>query len=229
MAVNAASEGGIEIATVSGSTIGTYGTIASAAMTSVSLLPTSTDNTTRWVHASAAITTDKTAIADTYAELSTSVTDDVGSAGDKDYYVVKTFNIRSTSDALTASALKIDEVKVTNSVTQDLSKALRIAVVVGDTSPIFYAPAGGDASTQVWASNATVDGVVTPSYGSAITNNDGNTQIASNYTSTIDYANGVKAKIYIYFEGEDTELKSENIEQTLETLNVSVKFSATVA
>lgn len=59
MAVNAASEGGIEIATVSGSTIGTYGTIASAAMTSVSLLPTSTDNTTRWVHASAAITTDK--------------------------------------------------------------------------------------------------------------------------------------------------------------------------
>lgn len=113
--------------------------------------------------------------------------------------------------------------------TQDLSKALRIAVVVGNTNPIFYAPAGGDTTTQVWASNTDVDGVVTPYYGSAIINNDGNSQIASNYTSTIDYENGVNAKIYIYFEGEDTELKSENIEQTLETLNVSVKFSATVA
>ena len=229
MAVNAQSEGGIEIATVSGSITGTYGTVASAEMTSVSLLPTSTDNTTRWVHASAAITTNKAAIADTYAELTTTVNNDIGSVGDKNYYVVKTFNIRSTSNVLTASALKIDEVKVTNNNPQNLSKALRIAVVVGNTNPIFYAPAGGDSTTQVWASNSTVDGVTTPTYNTAITNNDGNSQLASNYTSTIDYENGVNAKIYIYFEGEDTELKSENIQQTLETLNVSVKFSATVA
>lgn len=231
MAVNAATEGGIEIAAVTNGAAGDYATIASASMQSISLLPTSTNDTARWVSAVAKVSTDKTAVADTYKVISPILSNDVGSITEsevtKNYYVVKTFNIRPTAESLVAKDLKIDEVKVTNSTIQNLSKALRVAVVIGETDPIFYAPAGGDDEISVWEKNNTGEnGAVTPVYFTTpVTNHDGKTAVNSTLTDAIPYE-GVNVKIFLYFEGEDTNLKSENIEKTMETLNITVTFSA---
>lgn len=226
MTVQAQSEGGIEIQVKDGST---WSTTATATASGV-LRPTSTKDTTAWYHASADASTAKTAKNDTYEALSLNATTGkntaTGRTGEQ-YFLLQEYTIRSSAQNSTASDLVIDSVSVTNTAEQpttaDLDKAIRVLVYVNNKAYIF-APFGGDQNYNIW------DGTSNNGPSVSVTANDGVTAVPTDL-STIDYT-GTNVKIYVYFEGEDTELKSANLPSsgvTIDTLSVTVNFSATVS
>lgn len=222
MKVQIQSEQGIEIAFVNddGDT-GDYSTTASAGMTTTpaNLMATSTADTLTWyhTHASSAASYAKDPNAE-YAELGIKEKNGVGTATLTDpdeegaFYLVKKFNIRSASVDGVASKLHIDNVTVSGG-TAALDQSIRVAIKVGETDAQLFNPLGGTGSI-------TVNGTTSLTYETS-------TDVDSAYDGTID-RNGVDVLIYVYFEGEDENLKSANLTTELNQLDVSVQFTATV-
>lgn len=245
MQVQAAAEGGIEIAyTTSAETTGSYATSATAGATSASALaPTSTLDTTAWYHASASLASASAADPATYATLSITENAITGQSFGKlggvtvgtdttNYYMVQTFNIRSTSATSLGKGLTVDSVSVAgNSAT--MSQALRVAVVLGSKA-LIYDPVANDTTPYAVYSgyNATATPPAAIKAGDVtITDKDTATLLAAAATTEIPAkgasANGgVDVKVYVWFEGEDSMLYSENF--STEGLTVTVNFSATV-
>jgi hypothetical protein len=135
------------------------------------------------------------------------------------YYVKYTYYLKSSSDALTPSlaangeSLQIKEVTVTgNSGSAALDKSIRVAVVINNKAYIF-APLNDAAGTYYVGTGHTV---TTPLTGNGITNV---TSIPSVTTS------GTPFYVYLYFEGEDANCKTNNITSTLDDLTVSFKLA----
>lgn len=166
-------------------------------------------------------------------------------ADGEQYYLVKNFTIRSTSTSVLAKGLKVDKVTVTGT-SYDMNNALRVAVVV-DSKTLFYAPVGTAGVTDVDTttegtqyavySGYTGDGtdsspfVATTAGNITLTDANTSTLIGATDDTTIpakgDSTNGgVDVSVYIYFEGEDTRLFSQNF--NTDTLVVTVDFSASV-
>lgn len=136
------------------------------------------------------------------------------------YYVKYTYYLKSSGDEITCSTaaksktLNIKDVTVTGSSTSaDLDKALRVAIVVNGKA-YFYAPlydavqtcyvaAGNDAHTTL---NKSVSQPTAMESIPAVTED------------------GEEVNVYLYFEGEDTNLKTDNVTETLDNLVVSFKF-----
>lgn len=247
MIVQAATEGGIEIAyTDSVATTGSYATSAATGATSATALaPISTANAKTWSHASAMRAGASAAKVDTYETLTlTEKTTDqafskTGSVTDQgvttNYYLVSNFNIRSTSATALAKGLTVDNVSVAgNSTGKKMDEALRVAIVLGEKT-LIYDPVANDVTGYKIYTGHTGSGDSATATGETnvtITEKDTATLLATTADTTIpakgESANGgVDVKIYVYFEGEDAELYSDNF--VTEALTVTVNFSATVA
>lgn len=249
MQVQAATEGGIEIAyTTSRQLTGTYATSATAgAAAASSLAPTSTLDTTAWYHASAALATASTARPESYETLSITESPITGQAFGKlggvtsddvttNYYMVQTFNIRSTSATSPAKGLSVDSVTVAGN-SADMSQALRVAVVLEGGNTLIYDPVANDLTSYAVYKSFTGDGSIGDPYTATkagdVTCTDATVKTLLASTSTIvippkgDSANGgVDVKVYIWFEGEDAQLYSDHF--ATEGLTITVNFSATL-
>ena len=250
MVVQAETEGGIEIAYgKSTDASGTWGTSATAGMTvATKLLPTSTANATAWYHASAEKGSESTAKVDTYETLTLSAGDtskkiaaDSSVAQDatqyydtngNQYYLVKNFVVRSTSSSKLAKGLKVDSVTVAGN-SENMSQALRVAVKLG-SKVLFYDPVANDTNAYTVYSGFTGSGTsATATSAGTVTCTDkatstllaaaDTTEIPAKTTST---NGGVDVEVYVYFEGEDAQLYSENFKT--EGLTVTINFSATI-
>lgn len=238
MEVQAQAEGGIEIAyTKSTETTATYQTSATAGVTTAAALaPTSTLDTSAWYHASAQTAGASKAKDDTRKTLNLTETamsapsnhGSLGGDGTVSYYMVQNFNIRSTTPSALAKGLTVDSVSVAGN-TADMSKALRVAIKLG-TKVLIYNPISDTASTyDVYSGYA--GGTATKAGTVNCIGKDTATLLADATTTEIPAKGttnngGVDVQVYVYFEGEDTNLFTDAFKA--EGLKVTVNFSATV-
>ncbi|MBO7519656.1 MAG: hypothetical protein J6T73_02660, partial [Clostridia bacterium] len=137
------------------------------------------------------------------------------------YYVRYTYYIKSSADQITplsladgAQNLRIKAVTAepaTNN-SADIDAALRVAVVLGGKAYIFAPVTGADTSYYVNA-GATAT--------TALTAGDQATALTSIPAKTSD---GTAVYVYIYFEGEDNHLKTDNVVNSLDNIDVTVQF-----
>ncbi|MBR1852288.1 MAG: hypothetical protein IJ794_03795 [Lachnospiraceae bacterium] len=229
MKVQAVAESGIEITHASS---GTWGSVATSEAATGLLYPTSTNNVVDWYHAKANASTAKDAIINTYENLTLDETAGTD-AGGKRYFLLDQFTIRSADVNGTATALTIDSVvaSTTGGNSALLNKSLRVAIVItGDVTDTaqnvhIYAPNGGDTSYTIWDGD---DAESTPAHGPSVDVTANNGTVPESTAVSVSHS-GVVVKIYAWYEGEDAELKSVNIPaSTIDTMNLTVKFSATV-
>lgn len=135
------------------------------------------------------------------------------------YYVKYTYYLKSSADAiapvLTAGgeSLQIKDVTVEgNTGSADLDKSIRVAVVVNNKAYIF-APLNSSAGTYYVGTGHTATAPLT---------GNGITDLASIPSVTTD---GTPVYVYLYFEGEDENCKTDNVTSTLDNLTVSFKFA----
>lgn len=237
MQVQATAEGGIEIAYATSVGSGaSYSTSATAGMdAATTLLPTSTIGTAQngkitsnWYHASAAVAGASAAKSGSYTTLSL---DEQGKSGEDNYYLVKSFNIRSVSANEKATNLKVSQVTVTGAA-QALSKSLRVAVVCGDKT-VIYAPYSYTENVSYKVATAVdSNGVATMPGTDNVTalfaTNKSNVIANEVATKGTDNNGGTDVNVYIYFEGEDSNHFSNNIATTLDTISLTVDFEATI-
>ncbi len=237
MQVQATAEGGIEIAYVDNGTPGNYATTANAGMSSAqTLYPTSTVATatagsisSNWYHASAAVASAFGAKDGTYETLTLSAGKD--ETTNKNYYVEKTFNIRSVSATKLAKDLKVSGITVTGASDQ-LDNSLRVAAVSG-TSVALYAPCytvseGGETRVSYKVATAVVSGTATMPDSANVTALFKNQTSDNIVTGNIAASTGSDVKVYIWYEGEDSSHFSNNLDSSIDTISLSVEFEATI-
>ena len=134
------------------------------------------------------------------------------------YYVKYTYYIKSSSDAITcgltagAQNLNIEAPTVTgNTNSALLDQSLRVAVVVAGKAYIF-APLNSISTTYYVGTNHVPTTTLTGDQATSLTSSPATTQ------------DGVAVHVYIYFEGEDANCKTQNITSTLDDLTVEVGF-----
>lgn len=139
------------------------------------------------------------------------------------YYVKYTYWLKSSGDAITlsptgaAKTLNIQELSVTgNSGSEDLDKALRVAIVVNGKAYI-YAP--------LYADNALPTYYVAASDDETTPLAKGTSQPTAMETLPAVTEDGTPVYVYLYFEGEDVNLKTDNVTETLDNLTVTFKFA----
>ena len=147
---------------------------------------------------------------------------DTGSSGysnGEGYYAKYTYYLKSSSDAITTSLasggknLNVSaEVTANDGNTLNLDAALRVAVVINNKAYIF-APVSGATTTYYVNAAATA----TTAYTTA--------QATGVLTIPATTDDGMEVNVYVYFEGEDTGLKTDNVVDVLDNITVSVNFS----
>ncbi len=143
------------------------------------------------------------------------------------YYVKYTYYLKSSADAITTSldsgtgkqSLQIKGVSVTNNnnvgvsgTIEDLDAALRVAIVIGGKAYI-YAPVTGATGTYFVNASSTATTVLT-----------GN-QATAPITIPAVTSDGYEFNVYLYFEGEDAKLKTDNVTTSLDNVIVSFKLA----
>ena len=244
MKVQAQTEGGIEIAyTKTTETTGNYSTTATTGGTpTISLAPTSTFNTSDWYHAGAAAASASAAEAKTYETLNLTeraipgqgfgYTGGITSGTTTtNYYMHQTFNIRSTSAQSLATGLTVKSVSVTGAnASNTMSEALRVAVKLG-TKVLIYDPVGNDTKQYSVYSGYTQSGATKAGDVTCI-DKDTSTLLVQTDDISIPAKSpssngGVDVDVYIWFEGEDGKLYSDNFSN--DELTISIQFSATTS
>lgn len=238
MYVQAQAEGGLAIRWA-GKTSALWGTTASAEMKNetgkkATLLPASTYNLEDWTYAKASAPYVKTANPDTWDDITEDVMGtDKTYQKDNGYVLMQEFEIRSTSTQKPAKGLFVSNVTVTGDNTIDMNKSIRVGVryVPDGDNPVpvclIYKPVGtpdkdGYTFTSGKEGHATHAIPTLTSYG---TKGDTNSQILADSSSIPDKDHDpVKVQIFIWYEGEDGALYSDNYANNV--LNVSVDFSS---
>ena len=207
MTVTAQAESGIVI---SNSEKVSYGTTAATAQaTDKKLIPVSTADGSNWYHATSSWFDNADA---------SQASSKYNSAGtDENDYVKNTFYIKSASDTEYAANLEITKVEAVSGGTQELSKALRVGVMI-DSEFYIYAPVTG--YTATYTVGGTGGTSVSPKASTTATVNSNVTSFPANNEE------GLKVEIYMWYEGEDAACKSSNIVSSLEANNVTVTFTA---
>lgn len=228
MNVTAQSEGGLAIS-FGGQA---WGTSASAGMEPAkALYPASTKDLADWYHATAADMNASAALEGTRTKITNTVFGGPASAfSPNNYVVMKPFLIKSTAKGKESKGLYVDAITVPANLT--MSTALRVGVR--------YKPASGDAVTKIYgpvvldggqiaANKATDNYMVYNENGGELTavtldatGQAGSTLIGN--TIPISAETPIEVQIFIWFEGEDLNLKSSNF--NTEDLAVTVKFSS---
>ena len=237
MKVTAQSEGGLAIS-YGGEA---WGTSATAGMDEAQrLYPASTSNLSNWSHATAANAGNFAAETSTREDITASIEDSTGFKNKNGYVVMKEFLIRSTAkeDANLSKGLYVEAVNVTvnnAAATMTMSTALRVGVRYVDAQnssnnhayiygPVTVASGNDDANNAT--DNYTVYTSATDSNGTKVKLSTVGEENSPILPETViipqDQSKAYKVQIYIWFEGEDHNLYSDNF--NVEDLNVSVKF-----
>ena len=242
MSVQAQAEGNLVIRYK----LDTWSTVATAEpSTTVSLLPASTDNLSNWVYSKATLASAHDSDG-TYTNLVTKgkvdpTADNNTEATKSDYVMIRKFQVRSAtaSEVDASKGLFVNKITVTipsEQVEKDLSTALRVGVRCGDTSLIF-GPVGtpqygkltnGENSARgvhVYE-NSSASSVTGKEVTLALTGYSGTTPNNTLYRGTIpiEVNKAVDVFIYVWYEGEDTRLFSDNY--IAQNLSVSVELSS---
>lgn len=226
MQVQARGEYGIVVANAAD---GTYDASATSVKTTAAeIYPGSTSDLTNWFHSSSTKSDEaNTQRAYTAGTAWTANTD----ATTRGNYVVHDFYLKSTKtdSALTFTKLVIKDLAVTGGVgdpaSQDLSKALRVGVLIdGDTTPYIFSVNGGNASYSVTTATGAY-AAANMTTVNAITADNADTTITSLPVLTTNAP--VHVQVFIWFEGEDANCISDNLDvTTLDTLSVVMSFEA---
>jgi len=145
------------------------------------------------------------------------------------YYVKYTYYLKSSGEAITTSldataannvkqSLQIKNVTVTNNdftgsgTVEDLDAALRVAIVIGGKAYI-YAPVDGSTNTYYVNASSTATNVLTGA------------QATAPITIPSVTSDGYEFYVYLYFEGEDAKLKTDNVISTLDNVTVAFELS----
>ena len=151
------------------------------------------------------------------------------------YYVNYKYYIKSSSTSTMSVAQNNFQVKVTaaknassSGTSTTLDKALRVGVKIDSTYMIF-APLGGDASYYVTGAVGGTGGTQLDSSNSAGTRYTISTDYVSfNTSAALDIpsvtTDGKLVDVYIWFEGEDTNCKSDNLTEILDDLDINIYF-----
>lgn len=141
------------------------------------------------------------------------------------YYVKYTYYLKSSADEITCSldaggqSLQIKNVAVTNNenvgvsgTVEDLDAALRVAIVINNKAYI-YAPVTGATTSYYVNAGSTATTTLSGDQATAMTKIPSVTE------------NGTPVYVYLYFEGEDAKLKTDNVTSTLDNVTVSFDLS----
>ena len=233
MNVQAQSEAGLVIRYGTGK----WGTSAEATKTkteSAKLKPTSTINGTEWYYASAQLASEFGAKNDTRAT--------VASNKYNEHFLVEEFQIRSSSATSAVTGLYAKSVTVTNFNPNPMNTALRVGIayrtasngsITGDTQDKFviFAPVKLDETDANKPSYTYTVYTSSSDTGTSVTAlaADAGSATASNLVKTgvtIPSAEEscVKVQVYVWYEGEDHNLYSDNY--VAQDLSVSVDFAS---
>lgn len=239
MKVTAQSEGGLAIS-YGGKA---WGTSASGGVTqAIRLYPASTKDLTAWSHATAKASDNPSAVQTSRASITDTVFVNGGVPDDNGYVLMREFLIRSTSseNESMSKGLFVEAVSV-ESAEKYMSTALRVGVRYVDTTnsqnnksyvygPVKLTGSGGstgDLANQAsdnykWYADAndTTGSVVTLATPGKTTS----PILADTVTIPATTNAAIKVQVYVWFEGEDANLFSDNF--NTEDLSVSVKFSS---
>lgn len=228
MKVQAKSEGGLAIRWAGpGSEL--WGTTASAKMNAAkALLPASTATLAKWTYAKAEKASASTAETSSYTDITANVFSGTDSAfGDNDYVVMQPFEIRSTAGDKLAKGLYVSDVKVTRgaNTAKDLDLSIRVGVRMesedGFVGNFVYAPISGGSTDYTWHAVAAGDIDTTVTLATA---GEGSRLLAEDQTVSAVEGEAVKVQVFIWYEGEDAKLYSDNY--VANDLDVTVSFSS---
>ena len=211
-----------------------WGTSASAGVEeAVKLYPASTKDLASWSHATATKSNEATATQSTRENITSKVFGGANNAYDKNngYVFMREFKIRSTAgDASQSKGLYVKDVKVSGA-SKSMSVAMRVGVRYtaansGNNKAFIYAPVSAGESTPStnykWYQDAT------DSTGSTVTiatvGEQGSLLIDRDTPISSDSTKAEVVQIYIWFEGEDAKLYSDNFDA--EDISVTVDFSS---
>ena len=231
MKVQARAEGGLAIRWA-GETSELWATSASAKMEAAQkLLPASTADLAKWTYAKALDASKSAADTKTYTDVTKAVYGgESGAFKSNDYVVMQPFEVRSTSESKLAKGLYVSGVTVDRTQNKDLDPALRVGVRMvsasGDvTAKYIYAPIDKHSVDYSWkdAANNNAETTVTlEPIGDGV---NGKSQLASSTTPIpFDKGAAVKVQVFIWYEGEDATLFSNNY--AANDLNVTVAFTS---
>ena len=232
MKVQAKSEGGLAIRWA-GTDSELWGTTASAKMNPAkALLPASTANLAKWTYAKALNADKSDADTNTYKDITNEVFKGTsGAFGDNDYVVMQPFQIRSTAGDKLAKGLYVSDVKVTRgaNTAKDLDLSIRVGVRMesedGFVGNFIYAPISGGSTSYTWHACAAGDTDTPVTLATAGTSTDTNSQLLTkDHTVPAVEGQAVKVQVFIWYEGEDAKLYSDNY--VANDLEVTVSFSS---
>ena len=193
-------------------------------------IPTSTADLTTWYHGLSDEVNDGQHNVDYDTFGTITLTDGVGSATSakhftteaKNVYLLNDFYVQaSAKTAITNQDIFIEKIAISgNTNSADLDKSLRVGLKVADTFKDIYAPLSG--STLAYGVNGADSGVEAKDVSAADDSNLVYTGDIPAYTTAGTSA--IKFSIFVYFEGEDTNHKSANIKETLDTLSLEFKL-----
>lgn len=235
MKVQAKSEGGLAIRWA-GKASEPWGTTASAKMDDAkALLPASTATLAKWTYAKAEKASASTAETSSYTDITANVFSGTDSAfGDNDYVVMQPFEIRSTAEGKLAKGLYVSGVDVTRgtNTAKDLDLSLRVGVRMesktGFVGNFIYAPVEGASSSsydwvEVKEGGATEKKAV--NLATVGKKNDTNSRLmADTEFVPFDQGQAVTVQVFIWYEGEDKKLYSDNY--VANDLDVTVSFAS---
>ena len=231
MKVQARAEGGLAIRWA-GETSELWATSASAKMeTAQKLLPASTADLAKWTYAKALDASKSDADTKSYADVTKAVYGgESGAFKTNDYVVMQPFEVRSTSESKLAKGLYVSGVTVDRAQNKDLDPALRVGVRMvsasGDvTAKYIYAPIDGHSDSYSWKDASNGNNATDVALEPIGDGTNGKSQLASSTTSIpFDKGQAVKVQVFIWYEGEDATLFSNNY--AANDLNVTVAFTS---
>ena len=187
---------------------------------------------------------DTAADADTNAARTVYYSDGVGGTdgaldNGEGYYILYKYYIKTSGNtplSVTAGNLKA-AVKATKTndddeyISTNLDKALRVGIkVAGDNKTTIFAPvAGADTSYNV---TNNVGGSAYTAVEPAVTSNTGTATAATSInTGAVSLpavtATGLEVDVYVWFEGEDSNCKSDNLTTVLDSYQIDITFTDT--
>lgn len=231
MKVQAKAEGGLAIRWA-GETSELWATSASAKMeTAQKLLPSSTADLAKWTYAKAQDASKSDADTKTYTNVTNIIYGgESGAFKANDYVVMQPFEVRSTSETKLAKGLYVSGVTVNRTQMKDMDPALRVGVRMvsasGDvTAKYIYAPIEGHSDSYSWKDASNGNNATDVALEPIGDGTNGKSQLASSTTPIpFDKGQAVKVQVFIWYEGEDATLFSNNY--AANDLNVTVAFTS---
>jgi len=232
--IQAEAEEGIVISNEAKSTWKTSVAASHTAATynSKGFIPTSTSTGAAWYHTNSDDVNDhQKGENETYATLSinTPISDGVGTATvngiqNRNIYLLNHFYVQSAiATELTNQKLFIKSVSATDSANKDLNKSLRILFKLSSAIAIYCPLADGNFTAVQNAGAAHVDSVSGSVTDAANIDSFDLLHTGAIPAYTAEGTNALDLEVYLFFEGEDSNCKSANID-TLNSISVSFEL-----